>query len=235
MEPHKTLSGINNPPDLSAGPPEYFEAALKFVEQHYPEQLETLSSTKFEDVDDNFFFQEYVWVVHATGFSAKAVGKFIPRLLSAYGQWQSLASVEFSEVMRYVAPVCNNSQKAKAVHATAKLMQKGIDGPNGIGWDAWKKANLNSPELLSKLPYIGKVTCFQLARNIGLLEFIKPDLHLVRMAKHWGFKDCVTMCETLQKEHESNSGKRLPLGIIDLVLWYSASVFGTLSIRGKGR
>ena len=232
MEPHKTLSGIEAPSLES--PQAYFDAALKFVQTYYPEQLKAFSSVKSDEVDSDFFFREYVWVVHATGFSAKAVGKFMPDLLSAYGWWNALAHKEFGDVMQRVAPVCNNPQKAKAVHATAKLMWDGVSGSGGIGWDKWKQDHLSSPDLLVKLPYVGKVTCFHLARNIGLLEFVKPDLHLVRMAKHWGFEDCVKMCEALQKHHADDSGEKFPLGIIDLVLWYSASHFSTLSIRQPG-
>jgi endonuclease III len=234
MEPHKTLSGIDNPPDLFLGPESYFQAALKFVQKYYPEQLKACSSVRFDDVDDDFFFREYVFVVHATGFSAKAVGKFMPNLLSAYGWWDALAHKEFDDIMQRVALVCNNPQKAKAVHAMSKIMWKGINSSGGVGWNKWKKDNLSTPDLLAKLPYVGKVTCFHLARNVGMLEFVKPDLHLVRMAKHWGFKDCVSMCKSLQKHHVDNGGEELPLGIIDLVLWYSASTHKTISIRQDG-
>lgn len=224
MEPHKTLSGIEHIPDLNSSPEAYFDTALKFVQIHYPEQLEAFSSVKFEEIDDDFFFREYVWVVHATGFSAKAVGKFMPRLLEAYGWWESLAKMGFEDVMERVSPVCNNPQKAKAVHNMAKTMSNEL---KSIPWAEWRQDNLSSPELLAKLPYIGKITCFHLARNIGLLEFVKPDLHLVRMAKHWGFSDCVEMCKAV-------APPGMPLGIVDLVFWYAASTFGTIDVRQDG-
>jgi len=234
MEPHKTLSGIDDPPDLKTGVDEYFNSALKFVQTHYPEQLKAFSLVRFEEVDEDFFFREYVWVVHATGFSAKAVGKFMPKLLIAYGWWDALAHKDFADAMARVAPVCNNPQKSKAIHETAKLMFDGMmelaklrQKPMGEVWPEWKRENLSSPELLAKLPYVGKVTCFHLARNIGLLEFVKPDLHLVRMAKHWGFDNCVDMCESVRPPG-------MPLGIVDLVFWYAASTFGTISIRQGG-
>lgn len=234
MEPHKRLSGIDRVPDLSVGPQAYFDVAYEFVKTHYPEQLEAFSSVKFDDVDEDFFFREYVWVVHATGFSAKAVGKFMPRLLQAYGWWDALSFKDFSEVMVRVAPVCNNPQKAKAVYATSKLMFDGMSGvkdgvrvSDPVPWPDWKRKNLSTPELLAKLPYVGKITCFHLARNIGLLECVKPDLHLVRMAKHWGFADCVAMCEKVRPPG-------MPLGIVDLIFWYAASTFGTTSIRQDG-
>jgi hypothetical protein len=109
-----------------------------------------------------------------------------------------------------------------------------LKGLGTIGWEEYKNQNLSSPDLLKKLPYIGRITCFHLARNIGLLENVKPDLHLVRLAKHWGYKDCLVMCQDVQKNHEETNRERLPLGIIDLAIWYSASTFSTIKIRQEG-
>lgn len=208
------------------GPCAYFERAHAFVNKFYPEQLKAFSSVRFEDVDSDFFFREYTWVVHATGFSAKAVGRFMPRLVGAYGIWSDLAGEEFDDAFERVRKVCNNRPKAKAVWATAKQMAAEV-GLAGHGWDEFKEDRLSSPELLKALPYVGPVTCFHLARNIGLLECVKPDLHLVRMAEHWGFPGCVEMCEAMRPEG-------MPLGIVDLILWYAASTFGTIGIRKDG-
>lgn len=227
MEPHKELPSTDGfEPDLEAGPAAYFEKAHAFVKEFYPEQLKAFSAVRFGDVDSDFFFREYAWVVHATGFSAKAVGKFMPRLIGAYGIWSDLAEEEFDVAFERVMEVCDNRQKAKAVWTTAKLLAQEVGLAQG-GWDGFKEARLSSPEKLQGLPYVGPVTCFHLARNIGLLECVKPDLHLVRMAEHWGFPDCVAMCEAMRPEG-------MPLGIVDLILWYAASTFGTLGIRKDG-
>lgn len=227
MEPHKELPSTEGfEPDIEAGPTAYFDKAHAFVKKFYPEQLRAFSDVRFEDVDSDFFFREYTWVVHATGFSAKAVGKFMPRLVGAYGIWDDLAEEEFDDAFERVKKVCNNPQKAKAVWRTAKLMAEET-GPAQTRWTEFKKTRLSSPELLDELPYVGPITCFHLARNIGLLEYVKPDLHLVRMAEHWGFPGCVEMCEAMRPEG-------MPLGIVDLILWYAASTFGTLGIRKKG-
>lgn len=146
------------------------------------------------------------------------------RLLPAYGHWSSLARKEEPEVMRSVLPVCNNPQKARAVWRASRLLRDGVDA---FGWDEYRKGYLSSPDLLRRLPYVGPVTCFHLARNVGLLEFVKPDLHLVRMAEHWGFPDPVEMCRAVRPEG-------MPLGIVDLVLWYAASTFGTIGMRRDG-
>lgn len=230
MELHKELSSIESwRPDLDKGPDHYFARALSFARTFYPDELGRMSSVRFEEVSPDFFFQEYVWVVHATGFSAKAVGRFMPRLMEAYGTFGELAAREFDDVMSRVSPVCNNPQKAKAVLRTARLLREGAgDGK----WETFKKDRLSSPDLLRELPYIGKVTCYHLGRNIGLLDCVKPDLHLVRLAEHWGFPDCESMCRSMQKG--ASPGEEMPLGIVDLVLWYACSTFGTIEIRSDG-
>ena len=225
MEPHKELPSIENyRPDFDADAHTYFNKALDFVTEFYLAEVGAFMSVEFDKIDADFFFREYVWVVHATGFSAKAVGKFMPRLIGAYGIYDDLAEEEFEVAFERVRKVCNNSQKAKAVWKTARLMKERIDA---VGWDEFKKERLLAPHLLKELSYVGPVTCFHLARNIGLLQYVKPDLHLVRMAEHWGYSDCVEMCRDVQPGD-------LPLGIVDLIFWYSASHFSTLSIRKPG-
>jgi hypothetical protein len=84
------------------------------------------------------------------------------------------------------------------------------------------------------LPYIGKVTAYHLGRNIGLLESVKPDLHLERMAKHWGEKSPETLVKGIQDKHTASVGEYIPAGLVDLCLWYAASTFGTITIKKDG-
>jgi len=224
MEPHRELPSCIDEfkPDINAGPRAYYLKALAFTKEFYGDEVKRISSVRLEDVTSDFFFQEYIWVVHATGFSAKAVGKFMPRLMEAYGSWDKCGSEQFDDLMEKVKLVCNNPQKAKAIHTTAKKM---VEELCHIQWHDWRAQNLSNIEDIGKLPYVGKITRYHLGRNIGLLECVKPDLHLVRMAEHWGFKNCEDMCR------EMRGDDNIPLGIVDLVLWYSASTWGTLSIK----
>ena len=226
MEPHKQISEKEKfRPNLNDGPRPYFEKALAFAREFYKDEMESISSVRFEEIEPTAFFREYIWVVHATGFSAKAVGKFMPRLEAAYGFWCDLGGKEFDEAFVAVKPVCNNPQKAKAIHSMACMMKRELD--KKVSWTNFRQEHLSTPEKLAKLPYIGKVTCYHLGRNIGLLECVKPDLHLIRMAEHWGFRTCEEMCRAVRPEG-------MPLGIVDLVFWYAASTFGTLEIRQEG-
>jgi thermostable 8-oxoguanine DNA glycosylase len=226
MEPHKELPGAEEfRPPVDSGAEAYFRRAREFVERFYPTELENFQKVKLEEVTVERFFIEYVWVVHATGFSAKVVGKMVERLLKAYGHPFDLARKEQAEAIGPVLKVCNNPQKAKAVHQASKIVRDGVDA---FGWEKYREHFLSDPVKLGELPYIGKITRYHLARNIGLLEFVKPDLHLVRMAEHWGYPGAVEMCEAVRPEG-------MPLGIVDLILWYAASTFGTLDMRKDGQ
>lgn len=210
---------------------QYFEKAWLFTNEFYREEKLQIESTKFEEVTPEFFFQEFCWVVHATGFSAKAVGKFMPRLMLAYGPFQILASETFGDAFERIQKVCNNVQKAKAVHSMAKRLDYGV---KTYSWEVFRQDNFSEPRKLVMLPYIGKVTCFHLARNIGLLECVKPDLHLIRLADHFDQSSCLEMCKTIKDHWQQTRSETIPLGIIDLALWYFASHFSTLHMKKDG-
>lgn len=232
MELHKSLVTISNPPSFADGPIGYFERAREFAYANYSDEIQRISSVRLEDITPHVFFHEYIWTVHTTGFSAKAVGKFFARLVEAYGRYDIFAIEDSDDSFPRIRVVCNNPQKIKAVQTTARLMHDGI---KKVGWESFREQSLSSPENLQKLPYVGKITCFHLARNIGLLESVKPDLHLVRMANHWRIDDCNLMCRIMRDAWREKTGEILPLGIIDLILWYAASTFGTIGIQKEGQ
>ncbi len=222
---------------MADSPSEYFRKAREFAEKHYWKEMANIWGTKFSDVSPGHFFLEYVWVVHATGFNAGVVAKMLPRLVPAYGLrddgsgWDLLADKPEPDMLASVLPVCNNQQKARAVQRTARIMRDAMFPRDRTArvetWEEFRQERLSSAEKMTDLPYVGKITCHHLARNLGLLDSVKPDLHLVRMADHWGFKDCVAMCEAMRPPE-------MPLGIVDLILWYAASTFGTTEARRPG-
>ncbi len=212
-------------PDPNIDPSAWFKKAVEFAAKYYSSEIERASSVKFKDVSPDLFFTEYIWVVHATGFSAKAVSRFIHRLLEAYGSYEHLSRQGLEEIYARVLPVVNNKEKVKSVWKTSKLL---FDGISKDGWESYKSKNLYPVDKLSSLPYIGNITKFHLGRNIGILDCVKPDLHLVRMAGHWGFSDAVSMIKYMNVDYD------YPLGIADMIAWYYASHFGTGHMKKDG-
>lgn len=221
MEQHKNVNLTDvDTPILKLGAKDYFSKAHIFANHHYSDVIDKIWSTKFDQLSPERFFEEYVWVVYTSGFSAKAVTRFFDKLLDVYGHFSDLSQKTIDEIMPKIGLICNNEQKAKSVVCMAGKLQNGIEV---FGWKTYRDGYLSSPELLMQLPYVGKITKYHLARNIGLLDVVKPDLHLVRAAKYWGYSDCIEMCKDVQP-------KDMPLGIVDLILWFSMSTFGTKEI-----
>lgn len=228
MEPRKDLNIPEEfKPNLIDGPHRYFDRAFKFAQTFYKQELTQIGSVDFTKITPDDFFSEVIWVIHATGFNAKAVGKFINRLQLAYGSWESLGKEEFITSFIRIKLVCNNPQKSSAVHKIAGMLCTALIDDD-IPWSEFRDNSFSNPEKLQMLPYIGPVTCYHLARNIGLLDYVKPDLHLVRMATYWGYKDCVEMCKSVQPDG-------MPLGVVDYVLWLAAATFGTIQIKNGNR
>lgn len=74
----------------------------------------------------------------------------------------------------------------------------------------------NGVSFLETFPYIGPVTAYHLAKNIGL-DVVKPDRHLVRLAASAGYPSPLALCEDIA----TVLGERL--GVVDLVLWRFAT------------
>lgn len=226
MERHKEQLHLidDYQPTLNASIQQYFDDSYRFVQKFYLNELNYYSDLDFRSLTIDNFYQEYVWCVHTTGFSAKVVSKHINSLLKIYTPYYLYATTDLDQSFKSLKLICNNLPKSKAIWNLANVLVKELETSD---WLTYKNQYLNTPEKLQKLPYIGKVTCFHLARNIGLLDSVKPDLHLTRLAVHFGFKTPLEMCQAIDSD--------FPLGIIDLILWYAASTFSTLSIRNNNR
>ncbi|KAL0211557.1 hypothetical protein RCL1_005183 [Eukaryota sp. TZLM3-RCL] len=170
-----------------------FRTALDFVVEHHSPDLDWVSSRSslcesFED-----FFEEYCYVVIASGFRGKTAAKLVEKLVP-------LASNK-SEMLK----VFNNSRKINAISTVYQLKDK---------WNTLR-ISFKDMDSLKQFPYIGDVTKYHLARNIGLVSCVKPDLHLVRLAESCTFASPLKMVEFIKKETKTN----LSLGAIDFVLW----------------
>lgn len=113
-----------------------------------------------------------------------------------------------SDVVDMVMAFFAHRKKAEAVVAGAVKVAR--DRPM-----ADRLANLSETEALEYLesfPFIGKVTRYHLARNVGF-DVVKPDRHLVRLAQAY---DCDSP-DTLVSVISEQTGERK--GFIDYILW----------------
>ncbi len=78
------------------------------------------------------------------------------------------------------------------------------------------KAATNKIEYLQTIPFIGKITCWHLAKNLGE-DVVKPDRHLVRLANYYNTSPDA-LCEKISKE---NNEKKC---VVDIILWRACNL-----------
>ena len=227
MEQHKSelLIDQNNIPTLDLGYEEYFKRAYKFALDNYKDTIDEIQNTEFKYLQSETFFSQYIWTVYTSGFNAKIVSNMWPKLVLVYNKLYHCSYLEndtiksSKDTIRSQAlEICNNKRKVDAIIQMSDILGEVLKTGK---WLEYKNNNLDTPDKLEKLPFIGKITKNHLARNIGILNVVKEDLHLVRMGNHWGFKTGLELCKKIQETYN------LELGIIGLIYWYSASQFGT--------
>lgn len=186
------LVASGSPSSIPNALAEDFEAALKFTRQAHPGCFDRIASRTQLVPDFATFFEEYTYVVLASGFRATIASRLVPKMLAAEGQ--------IDEMLEHF------KNKGK-VGAIASIWEKGQKDWPGL------RASLSSVDALENLPRIGPIVKFHLARNIGLKSVAKPDLHLVRYAAGHGYGDVESMMEALGQI----SG--VTVGAADFALW----------------
>lgn len=69
---------------------------------------------------------------------------------------------------------------------------------------------------LKTIPFIGNITCFHLAKNLGF-DVVKPDRHLVRVAEKYSINPD-QLCDKLSKE---TGDKKC---VVDIVIWRACNL-----------
>lgn len=147
--------------------------------------IEDVRRRRFEDQSEWTFLCQYVYVVLNTGMMNQVAEQMFKRWLK-----DGTKSI-------------NHPAKRTAI----RDVQEDI----ALWWSLIKSSE-NKLDVLDMLPFIGPVTKYHLARNLGL-DVAKPDRHLTRLAERFDFSDVQSMCEALALK----VGERI--GVVDLILW----------------
>lgn len=194
-----------------------------------------------ERLTPEFFVSEYVWVVFASGFNSKVLAKKFDRLMFCYSNLfyqmtREQVDADFEYRWAEVKEVIANRRKHDSIRDCVKLINAAWHEKRGHGgwwlcflerirsFDPFTGEAVPNLDGIEQLPGIGPITKFHLARNLGF-DCVKPDLHLVRLAEHFEFADPLAMCSYLSGLHDER------VGVIDLVLFYAASTWGTNGLQ----
>jgi len=179
----------------------------------YFDEIQWQKNLKFENIDESTFLKELSWVIISSGMKEKVARKIFVEITPIFHYWHSAKSItmDSENCRRRAQVVFKHEGKIAAIIDSAKLIC-------ARGYRKLKNEIQKSPiDKLLIFPYIGKITSFHLAKNIGL-PVAKPDRHLTRIADMAGYDDVQEFCSEISK----SSGDTVP--VVDIVLWRFATI-----------
>jgi thermostable 8-oxoguanine DNA glycosylase len=178
-------------------------------------------ATFSQPVTEERFTREFTWCVYVSGFSSKVIAKKFDALLEAHGIYHA------GKFVPAIQATIFNDTKVLPVFANKFKMGHVRKLRNWIAMDGWgpfwsRVGDLKNPADLEKLNGIGPALSCHLARNMGNLDVVKPDKHLIRLSKAYGYSQPIDLCMACKGLTD------MRLGEIDLVLWMASVDCGTL-------
>lgn len=192
----------------------YLTAKDAVVARGYAWEMDWQAERRFDRVHESDFLRESAWTVLSSGFRESVVRKLFGAICDAFLGWRSAAVIQANRAgcRRAALHVFNNHRKVDAILDIACVVADS-------GFEVIRRRiQEEDVEFLQTLPYIGSITAFHLAKNLGL-PVVKPDRHLQRIAKAAGFGSPQELCELIS--HRIGE----PIQVVDVVLWRYATLF----------
>ena len=184
------------------------------VDQGYAWEMDWQEERSLDRIGESEFLSEAAWTVLSSGFRESIVRKLFVPISSAFLHWQSATLIQSERAVcrRSALQVFNNQRKIDAILDIAELVADS-------GFETIRhRIQQEDIGFLQTLPYVGSITVFHLAKNLGL-PVIKPDRHLQRIADATGFHSPQDLCEMIS----NYVGE--PIQVVDVVLWRYATLF----------
>lgn len=172
----------------------YIQLKQTLIDMGYGEEIEwQLNNQPCTDADD--FAGEAVWVILNSGMKNQVAQQIRDRIWEARRQNGDISEV-FGHKGKVSAIKYLFDNKARLFHEYLNIEDK-------IGY-------------LRSLPWIGPITCWHLAKNLGH-DCVKPDRHLVRIAKQTN-QTPDELCLELSRA----TGDKV--SVVDIILWRAANL-----------
>ena len=191
-----------------------YESAKEYViHAGYESEIQWQANVEFDQVTEGAFLQEAAWVVLSAGFRESVVRGSFQSISKAFLDWESAVEIvdNLDDCEKRAIAVFGNRRKISAIGEIAKVVAE-----NGIE-HVKAKIQRKGLKYLRELPFVGPVTSFHLAKNLGM-SVVKPDRHLMRMAVASGHQTALEMCSRVAGAVGDS------VAVVDLVLWRYATL-----------
>lgn len=183
------------------------------IEAGFKAEIEWQSTVSIEDLTESTFLREHAWVTLSAGMKEKVIRNLFQRFSRIFYNWKSADLITKNEELckDSALTIFANYTKINAILQTSHIVSYN-------GFDIIKKLIIENPEkVLMEFPYIGPVTYYHLAKNIGV-QVAKPDRHLSRLVNELNFSNVQTLCRYIGER----TGDSIP--VVDIVLWRYATI-----------
>lgn len=185
------------------------------AEQGFSDEIEWQESVSLDSLTERTFLQEYAWVVLASGMREAVVRKKFQLVAQCFYSWASGERIASNaeSCVEAAMQVFRHERKLRAIAFTAALIAT-------RGFRVFRSELESQPlATLRALPYIGPITQYHLAKNVGL-NVAKPDRHLSRISSLFGFPTAESFCQSVAND----TGAKV--SVVDLVFWRFATLQG---------
>lgn len=189
----------------------------------FHEEVEWQRRTELNEITEQALLRESAWVILCSGFRESTVSRLFDHISLCFCDWEAAAAIVDTYPACYFAArtVFGHVAKLTAIVSVAKYIHE-------TGFDSVKASIMSDPICtLRQLPFIGPVTVWHLAKNIGC-NVAKPDRHMVRVSQSLGFDSHSDFCDAISE----CSGE--PVKVVDLIVWRYLADNAAYVVAGDG-
>jgi hypothetical protein len=191
----------------------YVKAKLEVLASGYGFEIIRQKNLGIRELTEAGFLREGAWVILSSGLRESVVRKKFPDIARAFLDWASAHEIVWNRnhCVRSALIHFRHEGKIEAIAQSAQIVhEKGFENLR-------EEIACDPITTLQQFPYIGPVTSFHFAKNIGL-SFAKPDRHLCRLAQLSGYDEPSDLCGAISAYIGD------PITVVDLVLWRFATL-----------
>ena len=166
----------------------YLKAKEFCIQNGYRGEIDLVETRKLDEQTADDFGREFMYVILNSGMNNK------------------IAQGIYRAAIKHGIKAIGHPGKRAAIEEGLAKKQEWFD-------ELKSKKTLNEQlAFLETLPWIGPITKYHLARNLGI-DVAKPDRHMVKMAQYFNFPNVQKLCEYVSVQ----TGDRI--GTVDVILW----------------
>lgn len=192
----------------------YRTAELEVRAAGYGPEIKWQKSLEFGEFSESDFMREAAWVILCSGFKETSVRKRFDYISLCFCDWECAREIKQNR-HTCIATALSGFRHVRKLNAIAEI----ADIICERGFSTLKRQIQKEPiQRLQELPYIGPITSWHLAKNLGL-NVAKNDRHLSRIAGRCGYSDAHSLCEDISMITGESAS------VVDIVLWRFATMF----------